>query len=64
MKTALPLVGILLIGLGIIWVGQGIGVIPGSFMTGVIFWAFAGAVCIVSGAALIGFTVRASRTKR
>lgn len=32
---------------GFIWVGQGIGLIPGSFMTGDIRWAIAGAVLLV-----------------
>jgi membrane protein implicated in regulation of membrane protease activity len=37
---------------GIIWVGQGIGLIPGSFMTSDIRWAVAGAVLLVLAAAL------------
>lgn len=27
---------------GAVWIGQGIGLIPGSFMTGRLEWAFAG----------------------
>ena len=32
---------------GIIWLGQGVGLIGGSFMTGEALWALVGAVCIV-----------------
>lgn len=35
---------------GIVWILQGIGVLPGSFMTGDIMWAAIGAVLLfVSG---------------
>jgi hypothetical protein len=35
---------------GIVWILQGIGVLPGSFMTGEIVWAAIGAVLLfVSG---------------
>ncbi len=33
---------------GSIWLGQGIGLIPGSFMTNQIGWAVAGAVLIAA----------------
>lgn len=58
MKTALPLIGVVMILLGGIWFLQGINILPGSFMTGVAFWAFAGAVLILVGGGLIAFTVR------
>jgi|RifCSP16_2_1023846.scaffolds.fasta_scaffold19786_3 hypothetical protein len=37
---------------GVVWLGQGLGVIPGSFMTGDPFWAAAGAGAVVVGGAL------------
>jgi hypothetical protein len=36
---------------GLVWVGQGVGAIPGSFMTGDSFWAVAG-VALVAAAVL------------
>ena len=36
---------------GLVWIGQGIGVIPGSFMSGSPFWAVAG-LALVAGAAI------------
>ena len=40
---------ILLLVAGIIWTGQGLGWIGGSFMTGSAFWAVMGLICIVAG---------------
>jgi hypothetical protein len=38
---------------GVIWLGQGVGLIGGSFMTGEAVWAVIGAVSIVFGAFLV-----------
>jgi hypothetical protein len=55
MKTLLYILGGLLILTGAVWVLQGIDILPGSFMTGVIQWAYNGAISIVIGVALILF---------
>ena len=47
------LVGLLLVAAGIVWIGQGLGVLPGSFMSGDPFWAAAGGVALVIGAVLV-----------
>jgi hypothetical protein len=39
--------------IGIIWVLQGIGMLPGSFMTGDIKWALIGAPLALAGGALV-----------
>jgi hypothetical protein len=38
---------------GVVWIGQGIGVIPGSFMTSDIRWAVAGAVLLAVAFAVV-----------
>ncbi|MGI8587304.1 MAG: hypothetical protein ACR2M0_06385 [Chloroflexia bacterium] len=43
---------ILLILVGVIWVGQGMGYIKGSFMTNDPFWGWTGLVCLLVGGAL------------
>jgi len=43
---------------GVVWVGQGLGWIGGSFMTGSTFWAVTGAVCVVAGIGLLGWPWR------
>jgi hypothetical protein len=46
-----------LVVVGLIWIGQGLGIIGGSsFMTGDRFWAALGAGLVVGGVALFGLT--------
>jgi hypothetical protein len=49
--TRLVLAAVLAL-VGIIWLGQGLGFIGGSFMTGSLFWAVVGAV-LLAGAVLL-----------
>jgi len=49
--------GILLV-TGGVWIGQGLGYIPGSFMTGDPFWAAAGVVFVLGGAAILTLELR------
>lgn len=46
-------VGALIVLAGIIWFLQGVNVLPGSFMTGSVFWAVVGALCILGGGGLL-----------
>jgi hypothetical protein len=55
MKTLLYIIGGMLILGGGVFVLQWINILPGSFMTGQIQWAYNGAVSIVIGIALILF---------
>jgi len=45
---------------GLVFIGQGVGLIPGSFMTGEIIWAVIGAGLILAGAALVWLTRRST----
>lgn len=38
---------------GIVWIGQGLGLVPGSFMTGDPFWAVMGAALVVGAVLLL-----------
>ncbi len=38
--------------IGAVWFLQGIGILPGSVMSGQSFWAYAGAVLVIAGAVL------------
>jgi uncharacterized membrane protein len=46
-------VGVLLVLVGALWVGQGLGLLPGSAMSGVSFWSWVGAACVLVGVALL-----------
>jgi predicted phage tail protein len=47
------IVGVLLCVVGVVWIGQGLGAIGGSFMTGHPVWAAVGVPCLVAGLALL-----------
>lgn len=49
MKTPSKFLPWFLIVVGVIWILQGINILPGSFMTGQIGWAYAGAVSLLIG---------------
>jgi uncharacterized protein (TIGR03382 family) len=51
-------VGLLLDLLGVIWLLQGINLLPGSFMTGQPFWAGAGIVMMLIGMGLVLLAMR------
>jgi len=42
-----------LIVFGIIWILQGVKVLPGSFMTGQVKWAYRGGIAVIAGVILI-----------
>jgi hypothetical protein len=53
LKFKLNAVGVVLVVVGSIWFLQGIGVLPGSFMTGQIRWAVYGGIAVAAGIALL-----------
>jgi len=53
MRAVLAVFGVLLTLIGFGWFLQGIGVLPGSFMTGEIRWAVYGGVAVVVGVGLV-----------
>ena len=63
MRTALMLLGALLLLAGLVWLAQGLNLpfAPRSFMTADRVWAFIGAVTAVAGGAVL---VRARRVDR
>jgi hypothetical protein len=57
-RSVLIVVGAVLILLGAVWILQGLNVLPGSFMTGQLFWAGAGLVALLVGLGLLFSGVR------
>ena len=53
LKTAIMGFGIVLMLIGIVWILQGINILPGSFMTGQMKWAVNGAIAFIIGAVLL-----------
>ena len=51
----LKIVGGIMIAVGAIWIGQGLGYVGGSFLTGESHWAWIGAATALGGLALMIF---------
>jgi hypothetical protein len=60
MRIGLRILAILLIGMGVVWILQGINILPGSFMTGQIQWAYRGGLVAVVGVVILLFARRRS----
>ena len=61
MRNGLVILGVVLLLVGLVWVGQGLGYIKGSFMTGDVKWFWIGLVVSVAGLALGAGALRAGR---
>jgi hypothetical protein len=53
MKIVLNVVGVLLALTGLVWILQGVGILPGSFMSSDPTWAVIGAVTVIIAAGLL-----------
>jgi uncharacterized membrane protein HdeD (DUF308 family) len=53
MKAILNIIGAILIVFGVVWILQGLNVLPGSFMTGHAQWAVYGAAAVIVGIILL-----------
>ena len=62
MKIARNILGGLLVVFGAIWFLQGINILPGSFMTGDIHWAYYGGIAMIIGVFVL-FTANRRRRK-
>ena len=56
--------GVVCVLIGVLWIGQGTNLLPGSFMSGQRQWAIIGLVLVVVGGWLLWSLVRARAAKR
>ena len=63
MRYVLLVAGGLMSLVGGVWLLQGIGILPGSFMTGQKFWAVMGAVSMAIGGSLVIAGFRLNRRR-
>jgi len=56
-KAGAAVVGVLVVLVGAVFAGQGLGYIPGSFMTGDIKWFWIGGAMVVVGLAVLAMTL-------
>lgn len=52
MRTGALVVAVLLFLIGLVWMGQGLGYVKGSIMTGQMQWFWTGLGCVVAAIAL------------
>ena len=64
MKVLLYIVAVVLILMGGVWFFQGIGVLPGSVMTGQTRWAIYGGIAVVAGIVALAFAMRRRGAKK
>ncbi|WP_263379495.1 hypothetical protein [Granulicella paludicola] len=58
MRLVLRVLGVVMMGMGTVWILQGINVLPGSFMTGQMVWAYRGAATALVGLVILIFALR------
>ena len=58
MRSSRLIVAVMLALVGVVWVGQGSGLIGGSAMSGSAFWGVVGAILLVAAAVIVGLEVR------
>ena len=56
--------GVVCVLIGLVWVGQGTNILPGSFMSGQSMWAIIGLVLLLVGGWLLWSVVRARNSVR
>jgi predicted MFS family arabinose efflux permease len=57
-------VGLVAIAVGAIWIGQGVGAVHGSFMTGHRQYTAFGVILDLMGLAMLGWAVRVGRSPK
>jgi hypothetical protein len=57
-RRAWLVIGLILALVGLVWLGQGVGLIGGSAMTGSTFWAVVGIVLLVAAGVIVLREVR------
>ncbi len=64
MRIALIIVGAVMSLMGLVWILQGIGILPGSVMSGQTFWAYVGVGMDIVGSLMIVVGILLGRTKQ
>jgi hypothetical protein len=63
MRTSRLVIALVVGLIGLVWLGQGLGYIGGSFMTGSQFWATVGSLLVVVAVALVVLEARRARAQ-
>lgn len=58
LRIVMRVFGVAACAIGVIWILQGFNILPGSFMTGDINWAYRGGLLVILGFAIVYFAMR------
>lgn len=61
LRIVLTVLAVLLLLTGVVWLLQGLNILPGSFMTGQPQWAVAGVLAMAAAVAILFFVFRRSK---
>ncbi len=64
MKAGAIVVAVIMLLVGAVWIGQGLGYIKGSFMTGSMLWFWIGCALVVAALVIGALTLTLSRRER
>ena len=53
MRVSRLIIALVLVAIGLVWLGQGIGLVGGSAMSGSAFWAVVGALLVLAAGAIL-----------
>lgn len=53
MRVSRLIIALVLVAIGLVWLGQGIGLVGGSAMSGSAFWAVVGALFVLAAGAIL-----------
>ena len=54
---------VVLLAIGIVWILQGVNILPGSFMTGQMVWAYRGGAVALAGVVILLLTLRRAKSR-
>ena len=60
-RIGLRILAVLMMLAGMVWILQGINVLPGSFMTGQMVWAYRGGATVLVGLVILLLTLRGGK---
>jgi len=59
----MKILAVVLLAIGIVWILQGVNILPGSFMTGQMVWAYRGGAVSLAGVVILLLTLRRAKSR-
>ena len=59
----MKILAVVLLAIGIVWILQGVNILPGSFLTGQMVWAYRGGAVALAGVVILLLTLRRAKSR-